>query len=272
MPAGLNDPGPSSILFNLLNHFNVWEDSVIHHRSNRAFRVVLLGTAIALSLLFSGIGCSKDKKTPTGPGSTTVLYTNGSFVTHPDQGFGGADASALHDGLNVLGFSCDSGSYMIADEFTIPDPQGWYINEMTFFVYQPDSDTISTITGLYVQIWNGRPDSVGSAVVWGSRATNILKTSVWSGCYRTNAADTATAHTRPIMATTCNVNDPLPAGTYWVEFSVNGSLASGPYTVPLDTLGVTVTGNAIRYNNTVWTAVVDGGAQGFPFLIQGYKP
>jgi hypothetical protein len=110
--------------------------------------------------------------------------------------------------------------------------------------------------------------------VWGDLTSNVLKNSVWSHCYRTNTTDTATAHTRPIMAVTGDIEDTLPAGTYWVEFTAAGSMGSGPWAVPIDTLGATVTGNALQYQVNTWTAVVDGGAaaaQGFPFLIRGYK-
>ena len=247
-------------------------------RRRYSLRIILPVTAIAALAAFSFTGCSDKKTSPNGPSTITVIYDNGAFVTHPGTGYNGADVSALHDGFSTLGFTCDSSlGYKLADDFTVPAGQSWYIDEMTFYPYQSGvTDTMSTITGLYVQIWSGYPDSAGSTVVWGSPDFNVLKSSVWSGCYRTNAGDTATAYTRPIMSTTCDVKQPFQAGTYWVEFAAEGSMASGPYAVPIDTLGVLVTGNGIQYNpnDSTWSAVHDGSSltamQGFPFRITGY--
>ena len=63
----------------------------------------------------------------------------------------------------------------------------------------------------------------------------------------------------------------LPAGSYYVQFSLQGSLASGPFVPPISILGTTVTGNG--YQSLVagtWSPVADpGNPQGFPFLING---
>jgi hypothetical protein len=76
------------------------------------------------------------------------------------------------------------------------------------------------------------------------------------------------------MANTCQIGTSLPAGTYWVEFSALGSLASGPFAVPITRLGDAITGNALQWQTSVWVALEDSGAsaaQGIPFTVTGYK-
>ena len=37
------------------------------------------------------------------------------------------------------------------------DPDGWIINNITFYAYQSGSTTTSTITAVNYRIWNGTP-------------------------------------------------------------------------------------------------------------------
>jgi len=59
------------------------------------------------------------------------------------------------------------------------------------------------------------------------------------------------------------------AGTYWLDWQTGGSGASGPWAPPISMLGVTTTGNAIQFDGASWTALVDVGTQGLPFVIEG---
>ncbi len=201
-----------------------------------------------------------------------VLYDNGPLVTHPGAGAGGADASTLQTALsmNTLGggFQYASG-YSMADDFTVTAAAGWQIDTITFFAYQTGSTTTSTITGIYVQIWNGAPNA-GGAVVWGDLTTNRLASTIWSNIYRVTDT-TLTTTNRPIMANVATIGTTLAPGTYWVQVSTNGSLASGPWAPPVTILGQTTTGNAIQYT-TAWAAFNDSGTltpQGLPFVING---
>jgi hypothetical protein len=66
----------------------------------------------------------------------------------------------------------------------------------------------------------------------------------------------------------------LPAGTYWLDWQTDGSLASGPFAPPISINGVLTTGNGLVTgdNGATWAPALDGGSntqQGFPFIIEG---
>ena len=177
-----------------------------------------------------------------------VLYDNGPLVTHPGGGAGGADASAVQTALlmSLYGFGFQNTlPNRMADDFTVTDAGGWQIDDITFFGYQTGSTTTSTFTGIYVQIWNGAPNA-GGTVVWGDLTTNRMTTTGWSNIYRvldTTITDTA----RPVMSIVANVGTTLAPGTYWVDFSATGSLASGPWAPPISVLG--------QHHHRQWAAV-----------------
>lgn len=201
-----------------------------------------------------------------------VLYDNGPLVNLPGGGAGGADASALQTaiGMNTLGAGHQFlNGYSLADDFTVSDAAGWQIDDITFFAYQTGSTTTSTITGVYVQIWNGQPNA-GGTVVWGDMTTNRLSSTGWSNIYRVTDT-TVTTTNRPVMANVATVGTTLAQGTYWVQWSTDGTLASGPWAPPITIAGQTTTGNALQYT-TAWAALTDTGTltpQGMPFIING---
>ncbi|MCP4591569.1 MAG: DUF11 domain-containing protein, partial [bacterium] len=200
-----------------------------------------------------------------------VLYDNGPLVNCPGCGDGGADESQLQTalGLTTLGFGVQASSgNRLADEFTVTHASGWSIDEITFFAYQTGSPTTSSITAVNLQIWDGSPDDPASSVVFGDTTTNRMASSAWSNIYR--VTDTTSGSTsRPIMAAVVTVGTLLPPGTYWLDWQVDGSLASGPWAPPITIDGVTDTGNALQYTGTWGAALSDIYQQGFPFIIDG---
>lgn len=214
-----------------------------------------------------------DPNSPMWSGPEAVLYDNGPLVTHPGGGFGGADASALQTalGLNTYGFGNQFlNGYRMADDFTVTDAGGWDVQSITFFAYQTGSTTTSTITGVYLQIWNGDP-SAGGTVIWGDLTTNRMASTAWTNAYRVLDTDLL-GSTRPIMASAATIGTTLAAGTYWLDWMTDGTLASGPWAPPISILGQTVTGNALQYT-TAWAPALDTGTaaaqQGMPFIIEG---
>jgi hypothetical protein len=208
------------------------------------------------------------------PAPDAVLYDNGPLITHVGAGVGGADVSALQVslGMNTLGAGQQySLGYSMADDFTVTDAAGWQIDDITFFAYQSNSPTTSTITGVYVQIWNGDPSSGGS-VIWGDLTTNRLLTTGWSNIYRATDTNYTTTSNRPIMENVATIGTTLAQGTYWLQVSTDGSASySGPWAPPITILGQTTTGNALQYT-TAWGAWTDSGTltpQGLPFVING---
>jgi len=201
-----------------------------------------------------------------------LLYDNGPLVTQPGGGAGGADLSELQTalGLTTLGAGHQFAlGYSVSDDFEVP-AGGWQIDTITFFAYQTGLTTSSTVTGVYAQIWDGESD-VGGSIVWGDLTTNLMDTTQWSNIYRATDSDPNNTD-RPIMATVAMVNTTLTPGTYWVEWTTDGTLGSGPWAPPISILGETTTGNAKQNLAGAWQELVDGGtgtAQGLPFIIDG---
>ncbi len=211
-------------------------------------------------------------------GVQTVLWDNGPLVTHPGGGFGGADVSSLQSvlALNTYGFGAQvSAGYRMADDFEINDPAGWNIQQITFFAYQTLAPTNpSPIAGIYYQIWDGPPDNPTSNIVFGDLSTNRLISSNWSQIYR--ALDTSLLNTdRAVLANVASAGVTLPPGTYWFDWTIDGSASySGPWVPPITILGQTTTGNALHWNSSggAWTMAVDTGTgtqQGIPFVVEG---
>jgi hypothetical protein len=254
-------------------------------------RLFSLGLATVLATCLAAADPSHDITDPSEPADTgttplgvttariavadhpeAVLWDNGPLVTHPGGGAAGADASAVQTslGMNILGFGHQWAlGYSVADDFTVTDASGWEIDTITFFAYQTGSTTASTITGVYVRIWDGPPDA-GGTVIWGDQTTNRMQSTGWSNIYRVNDTTLATTN-RPVMANDAAIGTTLAQGTYWVEWSTDGTLSSGPWAPPVTILGQTATGNALQYI-TAWAALTDSGTltpQGMPFIIHG---
>jgi hypothetical protein len=204
--------------------------------------------------------------------SADLLYDNGPMITHPGQGYGGADASALATGMGTFGFGMNpQAPWRVADDFMVPAGQNWDITQLKFYGYQTGSTTTSPFTGLTAEIWNGRPGDVGSAVVWGNLTDNLLTSSDFTGIYRVTSS-TLTDSGRPIMELSADVSLSLPSGSYWLEWAASGSLASGPWVPPITIVGQPSTGNARRFSGSSWVDITDGqnsALQGLPFSLVG---
>jgi hypothetical protein len=203
-----------------------------------------------------------------------ITYENGPLASDIGGGPGGADASILQNStldMLSLGFGNSLlGENRIADEFTINDPEGWYIDTITFYAYQTDSPLTSTMTAVNFRIWDGSPDIPTSTVIFGDTGTDRLIQTTWSGVYR--ISETTVNTIRPIMANSALAGIYLPPGTYWLDWQTDGDLASGPWAPPITIEDVLTTGNGLQLNNDDWVRTLDSGTdthQGFPFSIRG---
>src|SRR4030095_12358838 len=85
----------------------------------------------------------------------SVIYDNGPLINLPGGGFGGADVSHLHDGMNSLGSNNSlSLGYRCADDIVIPAWESWNIDSIIFYGYQTNSTTTSTFSDVNVRIWD----------------------------------------------------------------------------------------------------------------------
>ena len=209
-------------------------------------------------------------------GEADQLYTNGPLANVPVGGFGGADASRLQTSLamTALGFNAGLGGSSIralADDFTVPAP-GWNLTRITLFAYQTDSGLASTLTDLRLLIFNGPPNLSTSAAVFGNPAVNMLASTAFTSVFRDDQSIPGSSR-RPIMSAVANVNVFLPAGTYWLAWALNGTLAAGPWVPPITINGQTTTGNALQLCTCSGGGpALDLGTstqQDFPFVIEG---
>lgn len=204
----------------------------------------------------------------------SIFYSNGVVSNSPGTGAGGADESELFNitlGTTTLGFGHQtSATNRVADDFVLSNSTT--LNQAIFYAYQTGSTTTSTITGVTLQIWNGKPGEPGSTVVWGDTSTNILDSSEWTGIYRIAEGDSGST-LRPIMATLVNIGTLLPAGTYWLDWDANGTLGSGPWAPPIAvTNGDPNTGDGLQNTGGTWNQLVDTASAsptGLPFELVG---
>lgn len=222
-----------------------------------------------------------------------VLWDNGPLLTGTGNGFNGADTSVLEACTNLFGSNNNINApianrpagepmYRIADDFTLTRCSD--LSELEWFTYQTGSTTTSTITGIYVQIWDGRPGDAGSSVVAGDLTTNLMTATSWTGMYRVTAT-ALTGSTRPIMRVLANLAGiQLEAGTYWIEVGVTGTLASGPWVPPVTPSRVTDNarhfiftapgGTTLDWNNRRWANLGEGTSTctnllDAPFILRG---
>lgn len=244
--------------------------------------VAVAVTAMALQASLAGVAwaqASEDARTadittsvPPKAGEKPVIwqqpldtYDNGPLITHVAGGCAGSDASRLQSSsllMSTLGFTASTATvFRIADNFTVTAP-GWTINKITFFGYQTNSTTTSTFNTARVQIWGGGAPNAGGTVVFGDTTTNRFLATAFSNIYRDTETTVANC-ARPIMTVDATIATSLAPGTYWVDFALGGTLASGPFIPP-----TTVTGsnspctpcNALQWNGTTWNALNDTGS------------
>jgi hypothetical protein len=219
----------------------------------------------------------------TGPvwvnSPTAVLYSNGAVQTAATGGgaAGNEPVSATTAPDTSFGATCigNATGFRLADDFTVP-AGGWTVNKVTVFGYQtqaaPGGSTASTMTGGILQIWRGVPGAAGSTVVFGDATTNRQTATSFSGVWRA-ASTTLTNVQRPIMAVEfggLTVN--LTPGTYYADYGITGSGASGPFCPPNNVAAATNNGQQFNATTSVWGPVTDGGSLrplDFPFVIDG---
>ncbi|MGY6631544.1 MAG: S8 family serine peptidase [Wenzhouxiangella sp.] len=203
------------------------------------------------------------------------LFVSGPLVTNPGAGVGGADVSAVQTGLGMTTFGAgvqQTAGNRMSDSFTVDG--NWTVDSMTFYVYQTGSPPNSTITSVSLRIWDGAPNAGGS-VIFGDDTTNRLLSTTFNGIYRALDTDLTNSQ-RPIMEVVADLEGlQLAPGTYWVDVSFGGSLASGPWMPPISVLGQTTTGSdswQFTASSGSWVPWDDGGTltrQGMPFLVSG---
>jgi len=234
------------------------------------------------------------------PLAKELIESTEQLITH-DDGFGGASVSEVQNNLYLYRFGFENtanNDERVADDFTINNPEGWFIETITFFAYEAygqcdegygqevvrtgnSAAASKSMPSLNLQIWNGPPNDDTSQVVWGDMSSNCLVSSSSSNIYRVDPyyhEDTS----RLIMENVCDVNVTLGPGTYWLDWQTS---TSDPETMEVCAPPITILGetgspdaNALQFITGAWIPVIDGDGyyyyydeypQGFPFVIEG---
>lgn len=187
-----------------------------------------------------------------------ALYSNGAAVD-------GASHSVLVAPGSTLGWGAQVGSNnRVADDFTVPLGGSWNVESLSLFAYQTGSTAFSFTSAIW-QIIAGDLNT-GTVVAAG---TTAVSNEGLTGFRVTNTTLASTA--RPIYQIGVDIPDiELMAGGYWLTWSVDGTLASGPW-VP--SLTGSVSGNAAQsLAGGAFNTVLDTGNQSrvdLPFALNG---
>jgi hypothetical protein len=211
----------------------------------------------------------------SNPGNSRMpdlAYTSGPYF-----GIAGTpDVSLLEDatlGMGNYGWGVQvSAGNRMADDFILADD--YDLTELVFYGYQSFTPTAPpTINEINVQIWDGDPALGGSSVIWGDAVTNVVSSVIWSGAYRQLESAPGNLDRAIHRITVDATGLSLPAGTYWVDWQIGGTAASGPWAPPVNILGQAVTGNAQQSIGGVWGPALDPGTgtpqQGMPIEVYG---
>ena len=111
----------------------------------------------------------------------------GGLVTHSGAGYNnGWHVSALHDSLTAYGFNVNrDDGIMVMDKFDTPN--GWSaggVYGFRFYLFQ-DATPISTLTGVYMAIYDGDPLD-GGQLIAGDLETNVKGITYMQHVYRTS--------------------------------------------------------------------------------------
>src|SRR5690554_1494371 len=239
--------------------------TVVNERTNGEGEITISG-------IDAGTFIIPNTSTASAPEGTqaTVVYDNGPHINMA----GTPDLSVLGSvtlGMNTLGGNVSNSlGYGISDEFELVAETE--ITGITAYAYQTGASS-TTINAMYVTIWDGDP-SGGGSVVWGDQTTDVFDSVEDINAYRV-AEDDQGGRTRMLQKVKASISGlTLAPGTYWLEYSLDGTSSSGPWQPPIVILGEATTGNALQLTPTGYQAWLDSGTntpQGVPFQIEGIE-
>lgn len=197
-----------------------------------------------------------------------VIYDNGPYFNVA----GNPNLSVLESvtlGMGTYGPSASfAAGYSVADDVILTE--AYNITSMDVFAYQT-GEVAPSITEIYIQVWDGDP-SGGGTIIWGDLATGRIEDAEYANTNRVLETD-QTSVSRQINRVTADTEGlTLNPGTYWIEWSLEGFGASGPWAAPIVILGQATTGNAMQNNGSDWTVLEDTGSltpYGLPFILYG---
>ncbi len=194
----------------------------------------------------------------TGMSAQAVtIFNNGPVVN-------GSGLSLLTAPATTFGFGAQTASgNAVADDFTVAANIVWNVQSLNFYGYQTGSTGFTFQTASWSVVSGGVN---GSVVASGTTAV----TNAGLVGYRVDAT-TPTNTQRGIYSAAADVSDfSLAAGTYWLRWSLTGSLASGPWQPPTSDAAI---GNAAQsVTNGAFATLVETGSGlnvSLPFTVSG---
>ena len=222
------------------------------------------------------------------PAQNVLVYDNGSFITDPTAGSGGAPVSELQTlapyTFFVLGFNVNNAANVRqTDDFTVNSLM--QINEIEVFFYNTNAVAPSA-TGVFLSIFDGNPATgTPNQLIPGAGATTNLigatgfnVSNTLTGAYRvTSTTLTNTARQIQSVRVTLPSTLTLTNGTYYFQYSITA--ATTPFFAPITTLNMLNTGNAQQQTGTTYAPLqmtsapagtpIPGAFQGLPFKFYG---
>lgn len=186
-----------------------------------------------------------------------VLFNNGPVV-------GSDGLSVLSAPYNTFGFGAQTtANNAVAEDFTVTGP-GWNVTSLNFYGYQ----TNSTAFTFQDATWSVVSGDVNTGTVLFSGTTAVTS----GGLVGYRVQDTTLTNTqRGIYEVRVDVPDfSLGAGTYWLRWSLTGTLASGPWQPPTSDSAI---GNAAQSQaGAAFATLVEAGSGlnvSLPFQVIG---
>jgi hypothetical protein len=195
-----------------------------------------------------------------GSAQAVTLFNNGAAVS------GSPALSVIRTGGTTFGIGAQgSVPNSVADNFTVGGA-GWVVQDLSFFSYQTGAANVFTFTNV---AWSVISGDVNTGTVVASGTTNVTNGGLLG--YRVTST-TLTDTNRAIFQLNADVTDfNLAAGSYWLRWTMNGTLASGPWQPPLASGAVGNAQQALGAAGAYAQAIDGGDTLGYeiPFVING---
>lgn len=136
------------------------------------------------------------------------------------------------------------------------------IDAVEVFAYQQGAVGGASIDFVGVELWDGPPDQAGSARIAGDASQGTGAAVGFAGAYAALHGVTHTADRAVYALRAGGLSWRVPAGEYWLVWSVGGTLDGGPYSPYLGDDTAPVAGRALQRVLGVWQDAqnaADGG-------------
>lgn len=203
---------------------------------------------------------------------TLNLWDNGTFVTEFRTGCNGWDISVRQTPGIEYGFPTQPQLRHQADDMTVPAGQVWQVQQMRWYLFQPNASEQEPLVSAFVRVWDG-PPGAGGSIIAGDMTTNRLIGSQFADTYRVPQAN-PTECPRAVKQVSIDMTwlPNLTAGTYWFELASAGNLSfPGPLAVPtVPRNELTDNSRSLDVTTNTWSANSDNGLPvDFPFELDG---